>query len=148
VRWCSHTAHTLRGDAFISYSHAQDKPIASALQSVLQRLGKPWYKRRSLRVFRDDTSLQADRKFDPSVKPRRTRSPRNWGLSLRGAARDFQSTAARFWMSSGDFVAGKPASDHSVLMWYSKDQEPPPFPEESARPKLFKRAPAAQSSGA
>ena len=29
-----------RYDAFISYSHAKDKPIAAALQSVVQRLGK------------------------------------------------------------------------------------------------------------
>jgi len=42
-------------DAFISYSHAKDKAIASALQSVVQKLGKPWYRRRSLRAFRDDT---------------------------------------------------------------------------------------------
>src|SRR5215831_4696373 len=46
-------------DAFISYSHAKDKPIAAALQSVVQKLGKPWYWRRALRVFRDDTSLSA-----------------------------------------------------------------------------------------
>jgi MTH538 TIR-like domain (DUF1863) len=46
-------------DAFISYSHALDKPIASALQSVIQTLGKPWWKRRMSRVFRDDTSLSA-----------------------------------------------------------------------------------------
>src|SRR5947209_12279517 len=45
-------------DACISYSHGKDKPIAAALQSVVQRLGKPWYKRRALRVFRDDTSLR------------------------------------------------------------------------------------------
>ncbi len=36
-------------DAFISYSHAKDKPIAAALQSVIQKLGKPWYRRRALR---------------------------------------------------------------------------------------------------
>src|SRR5581483_8410781 len=46
-------------DAFISYSHAKDKPIAAALQTAIQRLGKPWYRRRALRVFRDDTSLSA-----------------------------------------------------------------------------------------
>ena len=46
-------------DAFVSYSHAKDKPIAAALQSVIEKLGKPWYRRRSLRVFRDDTSLSA-----------------------------------------------------------------------------------------
>src|SRR4030088_1058832 len=46
-------------DAFVSYSHAMDKPIAAALQSAVQKLGKPWYRRRALRVFRDDTSLAA-----------------------------------------------------------------------------------------
>src|ERR1022692_4132731 len=35
------------------------------------------------------------------------------------------------------FVAGKPAEDHSILMWYTKDQEPPPFAEESSHPNLF-----------
>src|SRR5689334_5927908 len=40
-------------DAFISYSQRQDKIIATALQSTMQRLGKPWYQRRALRVFRD-----------------------------------------------------------------------------------------------
>ena len=48
-------------DAFISYSHAKDKPIAAALQSVIQKLGKAWYQRRAARVFRDDTSLSATR---------------------------------------------------------------------------------------
>src|SRR4029453_8694420 len=46
-------------DAFVSYSQAKDKPIAAALQSVIQKLGKPWYQRRALRLFRDDTSLSA-----------------------------------------------------------------------------------------
>src|ERR1700716_3776069 len=55
-------------DAFVSYSHARDKPIASALQSVVQRLGKPWYQRRALRVFRDDTSLSATPHLWPSIE--------------------------------------------------------------------------------
>jgi tetratricopeptide (TPR) repeat protein len=55
-------------DAFVSYSHAKDKPIASALQSVVQRLGKPWYRRRALRVFRDDTSLSATPHLWPSIE--------------------------------------------------------------------------------
>jgi tetratricopeptide (TPR) repeat protein len=45
-------------DAFISYSQ-KDKPVAAALQSVIQSLGKPWYQRRALRLFRDDTTLSA-----------------------------------------------------------------------------------------
>jgi tetratricopeptide (TPR) repeat protein len=55
-------------DAFISYSHAKDKPIASALQSVVQTLGKPWYKRRALRIFRDDTSLSATPHLWPTIE--------------------------------------------------------------------------------
>ena len=55
-------------DAFISYSHAKDKPIAAALQSVVQKLGKPWYRRRALRVFRDDTSLSATPQLWPSIE--------------------------------------------------------------------------------
>jgi MTH538 TIR-like domain (DUF1863) len=55
-------------DAFVSYSHAKDKPIAAALQSVIQRLGKSWYQRRALRVFRDDTSLSATPQLWPSIE--------------------------------------------------------------------------------
>jgi tetratricopeptide (TPR) repeat protein len=55
-------------DAFISYSHAKDKPIAAALQSAVQRLGKPWYKRRALRLFRDDTSLAATPQLWPTIE--------------------------------------------------------------------------------
>lgn len=55
-------------DAFISYSHARDKPIASALQSSIQRLGKRWYWRRALRIFRDDTSLSASPSLWPKIE--------------------------------------------------------------------------------
>jgi len=37
------------------------------------------------------------------------------------------------------FVAGPPKEDRSILMWYTKNQEPPPFPEEQTHPKLFER---------
>ena len=47
-------------DAFISYSHAKDRPVAVALQQGLHRLAKRWYQVRALRVFRDDTSLSAN----------------------------------------------------------------------------------------
>jgi MTH538 TIR-like domain (DUF1863) len=55
-------------DGFVSYSHAKDKPIAAALQSVIQKLGKPWYRRRALRVFLDDTSLSATPRLWPSIE--------------------------------------------------------------------------------
>ena len=55
-------------DAFISYSHAKDKPIAGASESVIQALGKPWYRRRALRIFRDDTSLSATPHLWPTIE--------------------------------------------------------------------------------
>lgn len=57
-----------RYDAFISYSHGKDKSIAEALQSIVQKLGKPWYRRRALRLFRDDTSLSATPHLWPSIE--------------------------------------------------------------------------------
>ena len=37
------------------------------------------------------------------------------------------------------FVSGAPKEDRSVLMWYTKEQAPPPFPEEQGHPRLFER---------
>jgi WD40 repeat protein len=54
-------------DAFVSYSHAADGQLAPALQAGLQSLGKPWYRRRVLRVFRDKTSLSASPELWPSI---------------------------------------------------------------------------------
>ncbi|MFI5492937.1 TIR domain-containing protein [Actinoplanes sp. NPDC051859] len=44
-------------DAFISYSHAADGALAPAVQRGLQRLARPWHRRRALEVFRDQTGL-------------------------------------------------------------------------------------------
>jgi WD40 repeat protein len=45
--------------AFISYSRQVDASVARALQEGLHSFAKPWYRRRALRVFRDDASLSA-----------------------------------------------------------------------------------------
>ena len=47
-------------DGFISYSHAADGLLAPRLQSGLQRFAKPWWQRRALRIFRDESSLSAN----------------------------------------------------------------------------------------
>jgi hypothetical protein len=44
-------------DAFISYSHTADGTLAGGLQSALHSFAKPWYKRRALHIFRDQTNL-------------------------------------------------------------------------------------------
>lgn len=46
--------------AFLSYSHESDAPLAAALHSSLGRLAKPWYRLRSMRIFLDKTSLSAN----------------------------------------------------------------------------------------
>src|SRR5215472_1003596 len=43
--------------AFVSYSHAADAALASALQAALQGFAKPLYKLRAMRLFRDEASL-------------------------------------------------------------------------------------------
>ena len=55
-------------DAFISYSHAKDIPVARALQGVIQTLGRKWWQRRALRVFRDDSSLAASPHLWPDIQ--------------------------------------------------------------------------------
>ena len=44
---------------FISYSHAIDNKLAPALQGALERFGKPWYRQRARRLFRDNANLAA-----------------------------------------------------------------------------------------
>lgn len=51
---------TEKYDAFISYSHAADRPLATGLQTALGKFAKPWYRLRALRTFRDDASLSAN----------------------------------------------------------------------------------------
>lgn len=54
--------------AFISHNRGLDAKTAVALQESLQRFGKPWYRLRSFRVFRDDSSLSANPDLWASVE--------------------------------------------------------------------------------
>jgi hypothetical protein len=47
----------MRYNAFLSYSHAADGILAPAVQSALHRFARPWYRLRSLWIFRDKTGL-------------------------------------------------------------------------------------------
>lgn len=55
-------------DAFVSYSHGQDRVLAAALQSELQRFTRPWYRARALRIFRDETNLSANPGLWPAIE--------------------------------------------------------------------------------
>lgn len=47
-------------DGFMSYSHVSDDLLAPRLQAAVQRFAKPWWKRRAVRIFRDESSLSAN----------------------------------------------------------------------------------------
>jgi TIR domain len=49
-----------RYNAFISYSHASDSRLASALRQALHTFAKPWNRLRALNVFLDEANLSAD----------------------------------------------------------------------------------------
>lgn len=55
-------------DAFISYSHAADGKLAPRLQSSVARFAKPWYRRRALRIFRDETTLDVTPELWPAIE--------------------------------------------------------------------------------
>jgi tetratricopeptide (TPR) repeat protein len=88
-------------DAFISYSHAKDKPIAAALQSVIQKLDKRWYKRRGLRVFSDDTSLSATPQLWPSIEQALSQSRYLLLLSSpESAASPWVGKEVEYWLAN------------------------------------------------
>ncbi|MCQ4043324.1 TIR domain-containing protein [Streptantibioticus rubrisoli] len=55
-------------DAFISYSHSWDNAVAAAFQSELQSMARPWYRWRTLRIFRDVTNLSASPGLWPDIE--------------------------------------------------------------------------------
>src|ERR1700722_9909008 len=55
-------------DVFLSYSRAADGLLAPRLQDALGKIARPWYRRRSLRVFRDATTLSATPELWPSIQ--------------------------------------------------------------------------------
>ena len=55
-------------DAFISYSHAADGTLATALQLGLHQFAKPLFKLRAIRVFRDETTLAMTPRLWPDIE--------------------------------------------------------------------------------
>ena len=104
-------------DAFISYSHSKDKPIAASLQSVIQKIGKRWYERRTARVFRDDTSLSATPQLWPSIERALAESAHLILLaSPEAAASPWIAKEVQYWLdhkSTETLLIGQTAGDLS-----------------------------------
>src|SRR6478672_7582773 len=88
-------------DAFISYSHAADGRLAPALQRAVQRLAKPWYRLRALRVFRDDSALSANPHLWSSIQDALDES--EWFVLLaspEAAASEWVDRELRHWLTA------------------------------------------------
>ncbi len=88
-------------DAFVSYSHAADGRLAPALQRAMQRLAKPWYRARALRVFRDETALSANPHLWSSIQTAMDES--EWFVLLASpdaAASEWVNRELDYWLAS------------------------------------------------
>ena len=87
-------------DAFVSYSHAADGTLAPAIQRALHNFAKPWDKLRSLRVFRDKTTLSATPGLWPAIESALSQS--EWFLYLaspQAAQSQWVNQEITWWMT-------------------------------------------------
>jgi len=91
-------------DAFVSYSHAADDLLAPRLQAGLQRFAKPWWRRRALRIFRDESSLSA--------------SPHLWGSIVTA-----MEQSAWFVLLLSPDAASSPWVNREIT-WWTQNKDP------------------------
>nr|WSZ95896.1 TIR domain-containing protein [Streptomyces sp. NBC_00857] len=87
-------------DAFVSYSHAWDKDVAKAFQNALQGFDRPWYRPRSLKLFRDETNLAASPHLWQEIEQGLTRS--RWLVVMASplaAASPWVRQEIRWWLT-------------------------------------------------
>lgn len=88
-------------DAFISYSHAEDRGVAQRLRAGAEKVAKPWYRPRALRVFLDVSSLAAEPALWPSVERALARS--RWFVlvaSPGAAGSEWVDQEIRWWLAN------------------------------------------------
>src|SRR3954453_21833792 len=108
----SHTSALLRqGDrasvrdeslygAFISYSHAADTRLASALRTALQRFAKRWVRLRAIRVFRDVSSLPINADLGGAIRHALDQSAYFvWLASPEAAASKYVLDEIQYWLA-------------------------------------------------
>lgn len=61
-------AETLQYKAFISYSHTSDDDFVDALHDAMERLAKPWNKRRARRIALDKTAMAAGSSLTETIE--------------------------------------------------------------------------------
>lgn len=88
-------------DAFVSYSHAEDRGVAQRLRAGVEMYAKPWYRPRALRIFLDVSSLAAEPALWPSVE--RALSSARWFVlvsSPSAAGSKWVDREIRWWLAN------------------------------------------------
>jgi len=119
-------------DAFISYSHAADDLLAPRLQTALQRFAKPWWKRRALRIFRDESSLSANPHLWSSITNALDQS--GWFvllLSPDASASPWVNNEIEYWLEHQDPDRIIPVLTDGDFTWSGDD-----FVSDAAPPAL------------
>jgi WD40 repeat protein len=109
-------------DAFISYSHAADDLLAPRLQAGLQRFAKPWWKRRALRIFRDESSLSANPHLWSSITDALDGS--DWFvllLSPEAATSEWVNQEVEYWVANKDPERIIPVLTDGGFAWANGD---------------------------
>lgn len=112
------TDRAVEFDGFISYSHAGDGKLAPRLQAALQRFAKPWWRRRALRVFRDESSLSANPHLWSSITDALAAS--NWFILLsspEAAGSEWVDREVSWWLEHKDANRILPVLTDGVLAW-------------------------------
>jgi ABC-type glycerol-3-phosphate transport system substrate-binding protein len=119
-------------DGFISYSHAADDLLAPRLQTGLQRFAKPWWKRRALRIFRDESSLSANPHLWSSITDALDQS--DWFvllLSPDAADSEWVNQEVEYWLEHKDPGRIIPVVTDGDFTWTDGD-----FVSDAAPPAL------------
>lgn len=109
-------------DGFLSYSHAADDLLAPRLQAGLQRFAKPWWKRRALRVFRDEASLSANPHLWSSITDALDDS--GWFvllLSPDAASSPWVDREVEYWLAHKDPDRIIPVLTDGAFVWEDGD---------------------------
>ena len=109
-------------DGFISYAHAADDLLAPRLQIGLQRFAKPWWKRRALRIFRDESSLSANPHLWSSITEALDDS--GWFvllLSPEAAESDWVNREVEYWLEERDPDRIIPVVTDGEFAWADED---------------------------
>jgi hypothetical protein len=116
------TAHPLSAkpiyDGFISYKHDSDKLVAVGVQSVLQTLGKPWWRLRAVWLFLDDTTLASTHELWPTIERALSLSRHLILIASPEAARSpWVDKEVRYWLTHRDLSSLSIALTAGELSW-------------------------------